>query len=58
ARTAQAILALGDADVVNVGRGWLRNPYLGLQWAADLRVDASAITPPQLWRAHPPAKRR
>lgn len=58
ARTAQAILALGDADVVNVGRGWLRNPYLGLQWAADLRVDASAFTPPQLWRAHPPAKRR
>ena len=58
ARTAQAILSLGEADVVNVGRGWLRNPYLGLQWAADLRVDASGFTPPSLWRAHSVPRRR
>lgn len=56
--TAQTVLSLGEADVITVGRGWLRNPYLGLQWATELRVDASSFTPPQLWRAHSPVKRR
>ena len=51
AATAQSVLTLGEADAVCVGRAWLRNPYLGLHWAGELRADVEALRPPQLWRA-------
>lgn len=56
ASTAQAILTLGQADVVLVGREWLRNPYLGLHWARELRADVAELSPDQLWRAFLPVK--
>ncbi|RRJ87220.1 NADH:flavin oxidoreductase/NADH oxidase [Gulosibacter macacae] len=58
AATAQTVLTLGQADVITVGRAWLRNPYLALNWANDLRADVSSYRPEQLWRAFPAAKRR
>lgn len=54
---AQSLLTTGAADVITVGRPWLRNPYLGLGWAQDLAADSrDPLQPPQLWRARPPAR--
>lgn len=57
ASQAQTILTLGQADVVSVGREWLRNPYLGLHWTRELRADIATLCPDQLWRAFPLTKR-
>ncbi|MDJ1371125.1 NADH:flavin oxidoreductase/NADH oxidase [Gulosibacter molinativorax] len=51
AQQAETLLRLGSVDAVCVAREWLRNPYLGLHWAKELRGDLDAIRPAQLWRA-------
>lgn len=49
---AEAVLAAGDADIITVGREWLRDPHFGLRAASELGEDAS-IWPPQYLRARP-----
>jgi 2,4-dienoyl-CoA reductase-like NADH-dependent reductase (Old Yellow Enzyme family) len=48
---ASAIVARGDADLVMVGRAWLRDPYLGRNWADRLGVERP--WPAQYLRARP-----
>lgn len=40
ANQAEEILLMEKADLILFGRESLRNPYLGLNFAAELRVDA------------------
>lgn len=51
AQQAETLIRLGTADAICVAREWLRNPYLGLHWAKELRGDLEAVLPAQLWRA-------
>lgn len=51
AAQAEATLANGRADLVLVGREFLRDPYLPLRWANDLGEDESAKWPVQYRRA-------
>lgn len=54
AHQAEEIIASGKADVAMVARGFLRDPHLGLRWAADL--GAEVPWPPQLARAPFPTR--
>lgn len=51
AQQAETLLRVGAADAVCVAREWLRNPYMGLHWAKELRADVEALRPEQVWRA-------
>lgn len=51
AQQAETLVRMGATDVVCVGREWLRNPYLALHWAGELRADVAALRPGQVWRA-------
>lgn len=51
AQQAETLIRLGAADAVCVAREWLRNPYLGLHWAGELRGNVEALRPAQVWRA-------
>ncbi|WP_057915880.1 NADH:flavin oxidoreductase/NADH oxidase [Peribacillus muralis] len=44
---ANAVVGTGDADMVAVGRGMLRNPYWALEAAKQLRKDTNTIVPVQ-----------
>ncbi len=48
---AENILATGMADAVFVGRAALRDPHIGLNWAATLNEEPPV--PDQLWRGYP-----
>lgn len=52
AHEAEAILDAGDADVVLMGREWLRDPHLGLRAATELGADID-YWPKQYLRAKP-----
>ena len=54
---AEHVLATGQADVVRVGRAFLREPNWGLDAALALRGDGEII-PPQYRRAFRQAMRR
>ncbi|MGO1544277.1 MAG: NADH:flavin oxidoreductase/NADH oxidase [Gulosibacter sp.] len=51
AQQAETLIRVGTADAVCVAREWLRNPYLGLHWAKELRGDLDSLRPAQVWRA-------
>lgn len=49
---AETIVTTGQADAVFVARGALRDPHLGMNWAASVREKHPPV-PDQLWRGYP-----